>query len=272
MPSHPDPGLKGSTSSLPRLPPHPPMTQMYLEIPNPNWQEVGPPLDREESIAPMQPNSPPHQASITRFYHHRNWVHANTTSQILPFGTGGPVAIPSATDEQLHDAMSRREQHVCLHCGKGYQRPQELQRHVRDKHKPLHQCPYCHFSWSRPHKIKAHLMAKHAEKFTPKTLKFFKALRGQRIVEFLDTCVYPLNLEATQPCYPTLTSDVRVIPNATPPMPATLYHDLNIPAACSLLWSLDGPFHDIHVMHPQYGFLGIVPFWQWFTYSVNLAY
>lgn len=167
--------------------------------------------------------------------------------------------------------MSRGEQHVCLRCGKGCQRPQELRRHAKDKHEPRHPCPFCHFSWSRPHKIKAHLLAKHVEKFAPKTLKIFKALRGQRIVGFLDTWVLPLDVEATQPCYPAPISDVQVIPNPTPPMPA-LYRDLDIPAACSLLWSLDGPFHDIHVVHPQYGFLGIIPFWQWFPYSVDLTY
>jgi len=97
-------------------------------------------------------------------------------------------------------------------------------------------------------------MAKHAEKFTPETLEIFKALYGQRIVEFLDTRDYPLDVEATQHCYLAPTSDIRVIPNPMPPMPAALYHDFDISAAYSLFWSLDSAFHDILVMRPpQYG-------------------
>jgi len=113
-------------------------------------------------------------------------------------------------------------------------------------------------------------MADHAGKFTPETLENFKALCGQRVVEFLDTRGYPLDVEATQHCYPhpnlkviehplsaqdTSDRDVRVIPNPTPPMPATLYHDLDIQAACSFFWwPLDDPFLNNLVSHPpQYG-------------------
>jgi len=90
-------------------------------------------------------------------------------------------------------------------------------------------------------------MARHVEKFTPETLENFKALCGQRIVEFLDTRDYPLDVEATQHCYPAPTplADVRVIPNPMPPMPATLCHDLDISPAYSPFL---GAFHDILVM------------------------
>ncbi len=118
-------------------------------------------------------------------------------------------------------------------------------------------------------------MADHAGKFAPETLENFKALCGQRVVEFLDTRNYPLDVEATQHCHPhpnlkiigyshsARDADVRVIPNPTPPiMPTALYHDLDIQAAFPFFWwPLDDPFHNILVSHtPQYSMISYIPF------------
>ena len=51
--------------------------------------------------------------------------------------------------------------------------------------------------WARPDKIKAHTMAHHAERFTAEILDELAALRGRRVIEFLDGYRHCLDMDAT---------------------------------------------------------------------------
>lgn len=51
---------------------------------------------------------------------------------------------------------------------------------------PRRQCLFCHFMWTRPHKIQTHLVTDHAEIFAAEMLEEIKALRGRRVIEFVD--------------------------------------------------------------------------------------
>jgi hypothetical protein len=105
-----------------------------------------------------------------------------------PHGTGGHVNFQDATEDQPSSTMgaSGKVRPVCVYCKKDFGRAQELKRHVKDKHGPRRRCPFCDFIWIRPSNIKAHLMAEHAEGFTAEMLEVFKALRGRRVIAFVD--------------------------------------------------------------------------------------
>jgi hypothetical protein len=68
---------------------------------------------------------------------------------------------------------------------------------MKDIHTPRRQCPFCKFMWTRPAKIKAHLVTDHAEIFTAEMLERIKALRGRRVIEFVDGYDYVPDVEAT---------------------------------------------------------------------------
>jgi hypothetical protein len=75
---------------------------------------------------------------------------------------------------------------TCVYCNKQCKRDQELRRHLREKHLPWFRCPFCRFEWTRPDKIKRHIKSYHRDKFTAELLGKFDALRGQKIIEFLN--------------------------------------------------------------------------------------
>ena len=88
-----------------------------------------------------------------------------------------------------------RRRPTCTDCKREFVRVQEFKRHLKDKHEPRRQCPFCNFRWTRPDVIKAHLLAKHRPNFTAELLVRIQALRGQRIVAFLDGYDYGSNVE-----------------------------------------------------------------------------
>jgi len=62
---------------------------------------------------------------------------------------------------------------------------------------PRRRCPFCHFMWARPHKIQTHLITDHAEIFTAEMLEGIRALRGRRVIEFVDGYDYVPDVETT---------------------------------------------------------------------------
>ncbi|KAI9453914.1 hypothetical protein BJY52DRAFT_1286919 [Lactarius psammicola] len=79
---------------------------------------------------------------------------------------------------------------LCGTCGQTFGRPQDLRRHINDVHKPRRQCPFCSYGWSRADKIKAHLTDAHRDELSAEVLQGICALRGQAVVEFLDSFEY----------------------------------------------------------------------------------
>lgn len=127
-------------------------------------------------------------------------MHDNAVSQTQVHGTGtGDSNIQGATaiEDQGEPPMGQRPRPVCVHCGADFGRAQERDRHVREKHGHRRRCPFCDFMWARPDKIKAHTMANHAERFTTEMLDELAALRGRRVIEFLDEHGHGLDMEAT---------------------------------------------------------------------------
>ncbi|KAH9036275.1 hypothetical protein EDB84DRAFT_1437696 [Lactarius hengduanensis] len=86
-------------------------------------------------------------------------------------------------------------------------RPQDLRRHIIDKHMPRRQCPFCSHEWSRPDRIKAHLTEAHRDVLSAEVLQGICALRGQAVVNFLET-YEPLHDPSLQfPARSSLTSE-----------------------------------------------------------------
>ncbi|KAH9053733.1 hypothetical protein EDB87DRAFT_1580867 [Lactarius vividus] len=102
------------------------------------------------------------------------------------FTTG---TVEGASDMILsqHAATSCAVRLLCGTCGQSFGRPQELKRHIKDKHMPRSQCPFCFYEWSRPDKIKTHLTNVHRDAFSAEVLKEICALRGQAAVDFFKT-------------------------------------------------------------------------------------
>ncbi|KAH8990005.1 hypothetical protein EDB86DRAFT_1823012 [Lactarius hatsudake] len=83
----------------------------------------------------------------------------------------------------------------CETCALEFGRPQEFKRHMEQVHQPQRQCPFnpCAYGWKRPDKIKAHIIDKHRSELCPEVFKNVSALRGKRIVEFIDAYEFGRN-------------------------------------------------------------------------------
>ncbi|KAH9173092.1 hypothetical protein EDB89DRAFT_1961238 [Lactarius sanguifluus] len=97
---------------------------------------------------------------------------------------------------------------LCEICGQSFGRPQDLRRHFKDKHMPRSQCPFCFYEWSRPDKIKTHLTDVHRDVLSAEVLQGICALRGQAVVEFLETyemlrSVIPQIYASSTPLFPS---------------------------------------------------------------------
>jgi hypothetical protein len=123
-------------------------------------------------------------------------------SQTEPHGTGTGEQLVTPTSEG--HARRSRGRPVCGQCHKSFGRTQEFKRHERDIHSPPRQCPFCSAKWTRPDRIKSHLIATHKERFTPEILREVDALRGRRLVEFLDRLTYA-NLKSASDVIPEAT-------------------------------------------------------------------
>ncbi|KAH9019162.1 hypothetical protein EDB85DRAFT_581928 [Lactarius pseudohatsudake] len=116
-------------------------------------------------------------------------VHLGNASQFPP-----PEAAQSAdlaTDIQTVEAPGDGDDGplpLCETCNLTFGRPQEFKRHMDQTHQPPRQCPFnpCAYKWKRPDKIKAHITDKHRKELCPEVFQTVSALRGKRIVEFID--------------------------------------------------------------------------------------
>ncbi|KAN0124447.1 hypothetical protein V8E52_002096 [Russula decolorans] len=77
---------------------------------------------------------------------------------------------------------------TCDHdgCNKSYGRPQDVRRHVREKHGILPECPICGIKWARAEKIRKHLIKKHRNQFTKEERQQIRHLqRLNNTIDFL---------------------------------------------------------------------------------------
>ncbi|KAH8990007.1 hypothetical protein EDB86DRAFT_2940341 [Lactarius hatsudake] len=149
--------------------------------PDPRWpllykllQELGLLHDGADASQPLEP-----------LIHHRD------ASQFPP-----PEAAQSAdlaTDVQVlvvgaPGGSNGGASPLCETCNIIFGRPQEFKRHMDQTHQPPRQCPFnpCAYKWKRPDKIKAHITNKHRKELCPEVFQILSALRGKRIIEFLD--------------------------------------------------------------------------------------
>ncbi|KAH8992178.1 hypothetical protein EDB92DRAFT_1816023 [Lactarius akahatsu] len=101
--------------------------------------------------------------------------------------TTGTVEGASNMILSQHAATTGAVRPLCGICGQSFGRPQDLKRHIKDKHMPRRQCPFCSHEWSRPDRIKAHLTDAHRDALSAEVLQGICALRGQAVVDFLET-------------------------------------------------------------------------------------
>jgi hypothetical protein len=72
-------------------------------------------------------------------------------------------------------------------CNKSYGRPQEVRRHVREKHGILPECPICDIKWTRAEKIRTHLIKEHRDHFTKEERQRICHLQGlNNTIDFLN--------------------------------------------------------------------------------------
>lgn len=71
-------------------------------------------------------------------------------------------------------------------CDKGYRRPQDVRRHIRDKHKNPFKCLICGIKWTRSEKIRKHLVSKHRNHFTEEECQEIGLIEGlNSTIDFL---------------------------------------------------------------------------------------
>jgi hypothetical protein len=72
-------------------------------------------------------------------------------------------------------------------CNKSYGRPQEVRRHVREKHEISPECLICGIKWTRPEKIRSHLIKEHRDRFTEEQRQIICNLQGlNSTIDFLN--------------------------------------------------------------------------------------
>ncbi len=90
----------------------------------------------------------------------------------IPKGGSAPGSKSGITAAEWH----------CHHgkCKKKYRRPQDLIRHVRDKHEiPRWCCVFCGTKWTRAEKIRSHYITRHSDQLTNEEREEIKRLRGR---------------------------------------------------------------------------------------------
>lgn len=152
----------------------------------------------------QQPNFPPDEASITKFYYLTDENTLTSYPQTQSQGIGGNFTTQSLMEDGINSTTggTGRPRPACVYCSKTFGRIQELGRHVRDVHQLPHQCPFCAFMWTRPCKLKEHFMAAHVR--SPEILEVIKPLRGQGLVKFLYGIVTPQPIVQAPPPLPVL--------------------------------------------------------------------
>jgi len=71
-------------------------------------------------------------------------------------------------------------------CNKIYGRPQDVRRHVREKHEILPECLICGIKWTRAEKIRRHLIKNHRDHFTKKQRQQIRHLQSlKNTIDFL---------------------------------------------------------------------------------------
>ena len=71
-------------------------------------------------------------------------------------------------------------------CDKRYGRPQDVRRHVRERHEILPKCLVCGTEWARAEKIRRHLIERHRDHFTKKERQQIRQLQGlNNTIDFL---------------------------------------------------------------------------------------
>lgn len=63
-------------------------------------------------------------------------------------------------------------------CNKIYRRPQDVRRHVREKHEILPKCLVCGVEWTRAEKIRRHLIKRHRNHFTKEERQQIRQLQS----------------------------------------------------------------------------------------------
>ena len=79
-----------------------------------------------------------------------------------------------------------------VNCGKSYSRPQDLERHIREKHQIPPKCPFCDTNLARAEKIRRHLIIMHQDRFTEKELRQIRRLKSRtHTIRLLGKCGTP---------------------------------------------------------------------------------
>jgi hypothetical protein len=109
-----------------------------------------------------------------------------TFDTLEPTGSRRPPQTGRAQDAG-HYGRASPQWRCSACCDKKYQRAQELERHIRDKHQRPKNCPFCQTKWTRPEKIKIHLINDHRDCFTEEAQGEICHLRGQKdTIRFLE--------------------------------------------------------------------------------------
>jgi hypothetical protein len=107
---------------------------------------------------------------------------------IHPFEAPGNLEIEIAQNSK-NRVMSSKEW-PCHHdgCNKTYGRPQEVKRHMRDKHAITPpKCFICEIKWTRAAEIRKHLLSKHGDHFTEEERQEILQLQGSnKTIDFLE--------------------------------------------------------------------------------------
>jgi Zinc finger, C2H2 type len=76
-----------------------------------------------------------------------------------------------------------------VNCDKGYGRPQDLKRHIRDKHRIPPRCPFCGIESTRAENIRKHLIVQHGDRFSSEERRDICRLQGwEATIGFLEKC------------------------------------------------------------------------------------
>ncbi|KAI9437057.1 hypothetical protein BJY52DRAFT_627648 [Lactarius psammicola] len=150
---------------------------------------------------PLQPlsGSPSDEASAAQPCETR--AHFDDATQYSPPSPPEIVRITDAQEAEPpeHGSTSGGGKHSCKICGKTSKRLQEHERHVKEVHGlSTPQCPFCSYPWKRPYKIKKHLMEVHNDELIL-VLEGIRTLRGQGVVEFVETLEFVRNFKSETP-------------------------------------------------------------------------
>ncbi|KAH9966852.1 hypothetical protein BC827DRAFT_1153172 [Russula dissimulans] len=95
--------------------------------------------------------------------------------------TDAPEFTGPRRDSEISNIQSSRHRgKECpyVNCNKKYGRPQELKRHIKDKHRIPPRCPFCGIEFTRAEKIRRHLIGQHNDRFSSEERKDIYRLQG----------------------------------------------------------------------------------------------